>query len=804
MMQLQRREIFKSLLEREVFIYPDWKPYVSKVFDAGILSTEILMDTPREVISRLQSIPQAPLDRLLKLATNLLEMTVKNLNSTYSQPLSSNRLVTDFEFVPAFTYLQYLKSTPLTDKENELKRAIAKVDSIDYATDGLLKHEAVFLALYCQESSNRCESFYTVVNRAVKNRDSENFLNSRSALYILDSCFRHLPSIETVAWHGMNTAPNLSKFQIGGTVCFSGICSSSTDKDVAATLMEMVPRSPDHKRTLYKLNIKKGNSIKTYNAFGDEKEVVVGFCSKWKVLSVETNKYEIFSFGEYQCDYFVELEQLDSEPLFAANVKLRGLDLLAKIDYHSLETIIENSLNVFMVDFISQLDDRAKEILQQHLPQYWDEMSQCFKDCILYNVDAREQLKNCLVGLSSLVEEFDSNKIDVKRGLFLCDSHEIYNSFDLLYVKAGEVRSINDFVSMGFTNAEAEKLFCQEEHREELVRYYAMANLKGTFDSPKIVSTLMKNLRLMHYIKRDGLVIGLSGLARISVRGAKYALTGKELGYFQLLSYRIMNKVFIYNAGPSDYIVAGVILAIQVGSYSLQLWHGDITSKQFLKAICVSVVDTIAGCFGSAAGMLTGYVLATLIGGPVTASIAIGTIVGGCLVGYGAQALSRCFIEKYCCDGDEEEINAQRKWYLNALNVLNCLPDTTLDNVRRSYYRLAQANHPDKCPDKEAATAKFQSIVVAFEIVKSYHEVLNESCEILNMKLKDINVNVLEQWKAKNTQAIQNNEKIRRAYRIVYRQVAYTSDNWKGLRAWLDGDQKLSLQEPKLAIPFST
>ncbi|CAF1968267.1 unnamed protein product [Rotaria magnacalcarata] len=180
---MQRREIFKSLLERE-FIYDEWKSYVSKVFDAGILSTEILMDTPRKMISRLQSIPQAPLDRLIKLATNRFEKTVKNLNNTYSQPLSSNRLVTDFEFVPAFTYLQYLKSTPLTDKENELKRTIAKVDNIDYATGGLLKHEAVFLALYCQESSNRCESFYTVVNRAVRNRDSETFLNSRPALYI--------------------------------------------------------------------------------------------------------------------------------------------------------------------------------------------------------------------------------------------------------------------------------------------------------------------------------------------------------------------------------------------------------------------------------------------------------------------------------------------------------------------------------------------------------------------------------------------------------------------------------------------
>ncbi|CAF4489755.1 unnamed protein product, partial [Rotaria magnacalcarata] len=337
-----------------------------------------------------------------------------------------------------------------------------------------------------------------------------------------------------------------------------------------------------------------------------------------------------------------------------------------------------------------------------------------------------------------------------------------------------EVWSINVFVSMGFTSAKAGKLFSQEKHREELVRYYAMVNLIGTFHTPEIVSTLMKNLRLKHYIKRDGLVIGLSGLARISVSGAKYALTGKELGYFQLLSYKTMNKVFIYNAGSSDFFVAG-------------LWHGDITSKQVLKALCVSVVDTITGCFGSATGMLSGYVLATLIGSPVTASIALGTIV-----------------EKYCCDGDEEEINAQRKWYLNALNVLNCLPDTTLDNVRRSYYRLAQANHPDKCPDKEAATAKFQSIVVAFEIVKSYHEVLNVSCEILNMKLKDVNVNVLEQWKAKNTQTMQNNEKINRAYYVVYRQVAYTSDEWKGLRAWLDGDQKLSLQKPMLAIPFST
>jgi len=53
--------------------------------------------------------------------------------------------------------------------------------------------------------------------------------------------------------------------------------------------------------------------------------------------------------------------------------------------------------------------------------------------------------------------------------------------------------------------------------------------------------------------------------------------------------------------------------------------------------------------------------------------------------------------------------------------------------IQKAYYRKAQATHPDKCDNKKFAEEDFKKVVAAYEIAKSYHEVLEDTCKLLNI-----------------------------------------------------------------------
>jgi hypothetical protein len=174
----------------------------------------------------------------------------------------------------------------------------------------------------------------------------------------------------------------------------------------------------------------------------------------------------------------------------------------------------------------------------------------------------------------------------------------------------------------------------------------------------------------------------------------------------------------------------------------------------------------------------------------VTILVLAGTAAGGLVVGGGVDYFFRLLMEKFFPDGENEELNAQRKLYCAALETLACNPDSTMRNIQTAYYRKAQATHPDKCDNKQVAEEDFKKIVAAYEIAKKYHEVLDDACKTLKIP----NDFTIEQLKALKRTAT-NNSETKRAYKIAYRHIVYKINNWERIRNWLDSDQNLKLRD---------
>jgi hypothetical protein len=360
----------------------------------------------------------------------------------------------------------------------------------------------------------------------------------------------------------------------------------------------------------------------------------------------------------------------------------------------------------------------------------------------------------------------------------------------------GAERTIADFERLGFSTECATKLYNQEHVKQELQLVYNRGNFGGTFDSPRNVFKWLSYSRFKHYIKRDGTMVSMYELAHLSVNGAKHVsprLRSLLNGSILFDNFKFFGRAVSYEIQYSDFAIAGVIFAVQFGMYSFQLWHGDITTRQFLKSISTCAVATIAGFAG---GFVAGYFAAfcaALLGvtfWPAAILVLVGTAIGGLVCGGGADYLFRRLTEKFFPDGDDEELNAQRKLYCAALETLACNPDSSMRNIQKAYYKKAQATHPDKCDNKKVAEADFKKLVGAYEIAKSYHEVLESARNTLNIP-DNFTINDL---KACKHAATNNNEK-KRAYNIAYRHIVYNTNNWKRIRNWLDSDQNLKLRD---------
>jgi hypothetical protein len=283
--------VFKQILFSEALKTPNWRRYYPCIINSGILTTEDLVETPDEILNNLkENIPPIPLERVKTLKQNLVKIKLQRQNS-FTSPLNENEFFDRFQFVPQFTCDQYLTDISMNNIQSEIEKATNTVLSTDY--NGLTKHQAIFISLYCQESSCQNDSFYYLINQFLRER-KEQLICIRSALYLLESGLRSLPPIEDITWRGMNTAPDLNKFIVGKTVCFTGLCSTSTDKDQTLQFMEVPSKSGILKKTLFKLYMSSGVSIQKWSYLKREAEVVALFSSRWNVLKVEQDHKEFF------------------------------------------------------------------------------------------------------------------------------------------------------------------------------------------------------------------------------------------------------------------------------------------------------------------------------------------------------------------------------------------------------------------------------------------------------------------------------------------------------------------------------
>ena len=787
--------VFQQIVFAEALTTSSWKKCFPHLLNAGITTIEELVETPDEIFNELKkNILPTPLARIKTLQQNLIKIKEKH-NNSFSMPLSDNGFFDHFEFVPQFTCEQYFGDIFTSSMNPDIEKATNKIATID--CNPLTKHQSTFIALYCQESSVPNSSFYYLVNQYLRERKEE-LVCIRPALYLLESGLRNLSPIQDVTWRGMNTVPDLRKFIVGQTVCFPGICSSSLDKDQAFKFMEIPPQGRIHKRTLFKLDVSNGVSIQKWSCYAQEQEVVTSFCSRWEVIKVETNRLEIFdSIGPYTCDYYIELRQSSSEPLFRSNIVLTGLHLLSKINYEKPSNLCKNFKMKFL-DLFHQLGDiTAQQILESVLStkDFWNHEDKTFKNSH-ENKEIFDLITHFLEGVRTLSTEFQHHDIDLQRGFEICEAHNIYAAIHLLYDKDdGGERTIADFERLGFSKEWAAKLYNQEHVKQELQLLYKRVNYDGTIESPHNVWKWLCDLRFKHYIKRDGIMVGIYELAHICVNSGKHIspkFRSLVNGAIHFDNFKFLGKTMSYEIQYSDFAIAAAIFVVQFGMYTFQLWHGDLTMRQYLKSIstcAVSVVFGFAGGFG--AGFFAAACAAALglAAGPTAIAILIGTAIGGLALGGGADILFRCLLEKFFPDGEKEELNAQRKLYCAALETLACTPNSTMRNIRQAYYRKAQATHPDKCDNKQVAEEEFKRLIAAYEISKNYHEVLENACDTLNIP----NNFTYDDLMARKP-TVGNDRERERAYNIAYRHIIYNTNKWKRIRNWLDSDHNLKLR----------
>ncbi|CAF1626953.1 unnamed protein product, partial [Didymodactylos carnosus] len=74
-------------------------------------------------------------------------------NNCFLQPLHQNQIFDKFEFVPQFTYEQYLADIEMSDKTKEIEQAINKV--IDVGPDPMTKQQQQLYSLLCIVKSHR-------------------------------------------------------------------------------------------------------------------------------------------------------------------------------------------------------------------------------------------------------------------------------------------------------------------------------------------------------------------------------------------------------------------------------------------------------------------------------------------------------------------------------------------------------------------------------------------------------------------------------------------------------------------------
>ena len=796
--EIEDMAVLQAIVFREAFSHNDWKQHFSKLVNAGITSIAIYIETEDEILDQLE-IPTLPLKKLKDLKKNLLHAQKKTAdNNCYLNMLSENPWFQKFVFVPQFTCEGYLDKNTIPQQEEQLTIARDKVASV--RNDGILsEQQAIFIALYTQESVGSGNSFYSLANKYLRERSAQ-LIFLRPALYVLERSLLALPSIKTVTWRGISVVPDLKKFVEGNAVCFMGICSSSTVLEKAVMFMEAKPPPGiEHKKTLFKLHMNDGKSIGKWSQYEEEKEIVANFGSQWRVLSVARGKEVLLSNGSrYVCDFVIEMDQLKGQRLFRKLKKPTGLNLLRHVKWCQSLVRATNFKAIFS-DFFGLLDDmNAQAILEKLLDDLWTKETKSFCGTVS-NEDACSKIADIFHGIESLDEELQYNETDLDEAYDVCDRHSIYSAVDLLHKKVSDgftERNERDFIDLGFSKKHASLLSSRHGKAQELGILYKKLALGGTSENPVIAKPMFDKLRLRHSFIRGCGTVSLYKILHASTDGVMRTAKVTSGAIVTLDNIKLLGRSWTCALEKSDFIIAGVVWAVQLSIASVQLWYGDLTVRQFWKAVAVSTLSTAAGFGAGIGGSLLGAAIGALLGPPgIAVGAIIGGLLGGAIGGIAADIFSRKLLEYFFPNGDEENLNAKRKMYLKALEVFNCTRDSEFDVIRRVYYNLALQNHPDKVDNenKAAAEEKFKRIALAYEIVKTYHDILTDARQTLNVP-SETKGKILEEWLKKWTKENRSpTAKQQKSYSILHRHLAYGHTEPRFVRRLFDSDRNLKL-----------
>jgi len=140
--------------------------------------------------------------------------------------------------------------------------------------------EIAALNLYTTESYDRPESFYFILNGALRSNERIKTKPFLLIIKLILSALSKLPVFEGTVWRVMDGVDLRQFYQKGKTVSWNAFTSCTTDLGVCGAFMS------HGLRTLINIQVTKAFTINDYSAFPTEHEVLVPPDSNFRVVDV--------------------------------------------------------------------------------------------------------------------------------------------------------------------------------------------------------------------------------------------------------------------------------------------------------------------------------------------------------------------------------------------------------------------------------------------------------------------------------------------------------------------------------------
>ena len=220
-----------------------------------------------------------------------------------------------------------------------------------------------------------------------------------------------------------------------------------------------------------------------------------------------------------------------------------------------------------------------------------------------------------------------------------------------------EKNSLEDLQRFGFSEEDASKIHRETEQDQMLHDLYRKLNFSGDFDNPNLESDFETKKQLTHYVMREDSAISLYGITQVLTDWLQFALS-KDLS----ATFLRIPRRFGFVLQRADIYIATAMLAVQLGSYALRLWYGDITLRQFVKMSVLGFITVGAG--------LVGIILATMLCPAAGLTVILAGLAADATLSVGAHVVFRRLLNKWFPDGQKEEFNVTRKIYLSSISFL--------------------------------------------------------------------------------------------------------------------------------------